>query len=103
MHAYTIGALTAVALSIIFELFIVKSRIYSKKEFWITILIVVLFQIPTDGWLTKTSAPIVIYNPNHFSGLRLPFSIPVEDFLYGFALVSAVLSIWERLRQREDR
>jgi hypothetical protein len=32
----------------------------------------------------------VIYDDRHTSGLRFPFDIPVEDFLFGFALVTAV-------------
>jgi lycopene cyclase domain-containing protein len=65
--------------------------------------IVLAFQIPVDGWLTKLSAPIVIYDDHHTSGIRFPFDIPVEDFLFGWAMVSAVLLMWERLREREDR
>jgi lycopene cyclase domain-containing protein len=63
-------------------------------------LIVVGFQIPVDGWLTKLSSPIVIYQEKQTSGLRFPFDIPVEDFLFGFALVTAVLLLWERQRER---
>ncbi len=59
-------------------------------------VIVVGFQIPVDGWLTKLSAPIVIYNEQHTSGFRFPFDIPVEDFLFGWAMVTAVLLLWER-------
>ena len=62
---------------------------------------VVGFQVPVDGWLTKLSAPIVIYDDSQTSGFRFPFDIPVEDFLFGFALVTAVLLLWER--QREPR
>ena len=51
-----------------------------------------------DGWLTKRSAPVVIYNQRHTSGVRFPFDIPIEDFLFGFALVTAVLLLWERQR-----
>jgi lycopene cyclase domain-containing protein len=61
-------------------------------------LIVLGFQIPVDGWLTKHSAPIVLYNQRQTSGVRFPFDIPVEDFLFGFALVTAVLLLWERQR-----
>ena len=32
--------------------------------------------IPVDGWLTKLSAPIVIYDDSHTSGVRFPFDIP---------------------------
>ena len=60
-----------------------------------------LFQILVDGWLTKLSAPIVIYDEHHTTGIRFPFDIPVEDFLFGWALVTAVLLLWERQRLRD--
>ena len=65
-------------------------------------VIVIGFQILVDGWLTKLSAPIVIYDERHTSGIRFPFDIPIEDFLFGFALVTAVLLLWERRRSRAD-
>ena len=52
------------------------------------------------GWLTKLSAPIVVYDDRQTAGIRFPFDIPVEDFLFGFALVTAVLLLWERQRER---
>ena len=61
------------------------------------------FQILVDGWLTKLSAPIVIYDEGHTSGVRFPFDIPVEDFLFGWAMVTAVLLLWERRRLRDGR
>jgi lycopene cyclase domain-containing protein len=53
-----------------------------------------------DGWLTKLRAPIVMYDDRHITGLRFPFDIPIEDFLFGFALVTAVLLLWEGQRAR---
>ena len=35
------------------------------------------------------------------TGLRFPWDIPVEDFLYGFALVTAALLLWERQGRRD--
>jgi lycopene cyclase domain-containing protein len=45
----------------------------------------------------------VRYGDLHTTGIRFPFDIPVEDFLFGFALVTAVLLLWERraVRDRE--
>jgi hypothetical protein len=60
-------------------------------------------RVLVDGWLTKLSAPIVAYNERHTSGLRFPFDIPVEDFLFGWAMVTAVLLLWERQRLRGRR
>jgi lycopene cyclase domain-containing protein len=63
-------------------------------------LIVIGFQILVDGWLTKLSAPIVVYDNRQTSGIRFPLGIPIEDFFFGFALVTAVLLLWERQRER---
>ena len=56
-----------------------------------------------DSWLTKLTAPIVIYNENHTSGVRFPWDIPVEDFLFGWALVTAVLLLWVKQGQTRER
>jgi lycopene cyclase domain-containing protein len=53
-----------------------------------------------DGWLTKLSAPIVLYDEERTTGLRFPWDIPVEDFLFGFAMLTLVLLLWERAGRR---
>jgi lycopene cyclase domain-containing protein len=58
--------------------------------------IILFFMVLVDGWLTKLSAPIVLYNPDEFSGIRVPWDIPVEDYLFGFALVTLVMLLWDR-------
>ena len=60
------------------------------------IAIVLAFQIPVDGWLTKLSRAGRAVPPGRMTGLRFPWDIPVEDFLFGFALVTAALLLWER-------
>jgi lycopene cyclase domain-containing protein len=65
-------------------------------------VIVIGFQILVDGWLTKLSGPIVIYDDRQTIGIRFPFDIPFEDFFFGFALVTAVLLLWERRGHRPD-
>jgi lycopene cyclase domain-containing protein len=53
-----------------------------------------------DGWLTKLSAPIVIYNPEAILRLRAPWDIPIEDFGFGFAMVMLAILLWRRWRDR---
>ena len=55
-----------------------------------------LFQIPVDGWLTKLSSPIVRYDPEHFSGIRVFFDSPLEDFGFAYALVTLSIVLWLR-------
>ncbi len=97
---YTVWALVAAAVAVALELVVVRSGVLRRPAYWITIAITWAFQIPVDGWLTKLSAPIVIYDPRQFSGVRFPWDIPVEDFAYGFALVTVVLALWVRLGGR---
>jgi lycopene cyclase domain-containing protein len=94
---YTVWALVAVAVVVALELAWARTGVFRRPAYWITLAIVWGFQIPVDGWLTKLSAPIVIYNRAEFSGLRFPWDIPVEDFAYGFALITLAIVIWLRV------
>ncbi|HZA12674.1 lycopene cyclase domain-containing protein [Mycobacterium sp.] len=100
MIGYTLPAVLAVVAVCALELTFLHTGLFRRGAYWLTMVIVLGFQIPVDGWLTKLSAPIVSYDVRHTSGLRFPFDIPVEDFLFGWALVTAVLLLWERQRER---
>ncbi|HME46876.1 lycopene cyclase domain-containing protein [Mycobacterium sp.] len=95
---YTVPAVSAVLVVCVLEFAVFRTGLFRKPAYWLTMLIVLGFQVLADGWLTKRSAPIVIYDDHQTIGVRFPFAIPVEDFLYGFALVTAVLLLWERQR-----
>ncbi|KFU82116.1 lycopene cyclase domain-containing protein [Amycolatopsis lurida] len=99
---YTVPAVIAVVVVVLAETFVLKTGLFRKTAYWLTMAIVLGFQIPVDGWLTKLSAPIVLYAPEHVTGWRFPWDIPVEDFLFGYALVTAVLLLWERSRPHEE-
>jgi lycopene cyclase domain-containing protein len=93
---YTLPAITAVLAVFALEFALLHTGLFRKPAYWLSMVIVLGFQVPVDGWLTKRSAPVVIYNERQTSGVRFPFDIPIEDFLFGFALVTAVLLLWER-------
>ncbi|MGV0044136.1 lycopene cyclase domain-containing protein [Mycobacterium colombiense] len=97
---YTLPAALAVLLVCALELAVLRTGLFRRLAYWLSMLIVLGFQVPVDGWLTKLSSPIVGYDDRQLSGARFPFDIPVEDFLFGFALVTAVLLLWERQRAR---
>ncbi|MDT5129841.1 MAG: hypothetical protein QOG79_6467 [Mycobacterium sp.] len=98
---YTLPAVIGVIVVIALEVGLLRTGLFRRPAYWISMVIVVGFQILVDGWLTKLSAPIVIYDEGHTSGIRFPFDIPVEDFLFGWALVTAALLLWERQRRRD--
>jgi lycopene cyclase domain-containing protein len=94
-------AVAAAGVVVAAELTWLRTGIFRLKAYWVTMAIVIAFQIVVDGWLTKLSSPIVTYNAAEFSGWRFPLDIPIEDFLYGFALVTAAILLWERRGLRE--
>ena len=100
---YTAPAVLAVIAVCLMEFGVLRTGLFRRAAYGISMVIVFGFQILVDGWLTKLSAPIVVYNERHTSGLRFPFDIPVEDFLFGWAMVTAVLLLWERQRLRGRR
>jgi hypothetical protein len=51
--------------------------------------------IPVDGWLTKLSAPIVIYREEDTTGIRPIWDILLEEYAYAFALLTVVILVWE--------
>ncbi|HEY7051617.1 MAG TPA: lycopene cyclase domain-containing protein [Mycobacterium sp.] len=98
-YGYTLPAAIAVLLVCGSEVLFLRTGLFRHPSYWISMVIVLAFQVLVDGWLTKLRSPVVIYDEHHTSGVRFPFDIPIEDFLFGFALVTAVLLLW----LREDR
>lgn len=103
MLEYTTGVLLAMALVVAAELLWARTGIFRTAQYWLALAIMFAFQVLVDGWLTKLSAPIVSYHPDQFSGIRFPWDIPLEDFGFGFALITATLVLWEVLGRRESR
>ena len=97
---YTVPATVAALAVGALELIVLRTGLFRRPAYWLSMLIVIGFQILVDGWLTKLSAPIVVYDNRQTSGIRFPLDIPIEDFFFGFALVTAVLLLWERQRER---
>lgn len=97
---YTVPAVVSVLAVCAVEFTVLRTGLFRKLDYWLSMVIVLGFQVPVDGWLTKLSAPVVIYDERQTSGLRFPFDIPIEDFLFGFALVTGVLLLWEYQRVR---
>ena len=93
---YTLAAGVAAVLVVAVEVWWLRTGLFRDRTYWIAMAIVFFFQVLVDGWLTKLSAPIVLYSPSEFSGVRIPWDVPVEDYLFGFALVTLVMLLWER-------
>ena len=94
MPEYTVATVAAVVLVVAAELLWARTGIFRSRQYWLAMAIVAFFQVLVDGWLTRGPDPIVGYAPAHNSGVRFPFDIPIEDFGFGFAMVTAAIVLW---------
>lgn len=94
---YTQAALVGVALTLGLEFLVLRTGLLRRRIFWVSYAIVVFFQLITNGILTGRD--IVTYDPDAILGVRLVYA-PVEDLLFGFALVCQTLLWWVWLGRR---
>lgn len=78
-----------------------RTGLLRSAQYWLSMAIVFAFQVLVDGWLTKLDAPIVLYGREQFLGIRFPWDIPVEDFAFGYSMVTLTLLLWQRQTDRE--
>ena len=100
MPIYPTLAVTAAVAVVVLELARFRSGLFREPAYWISMAICYAFMVPVDGWLTKHSAPIVIYRPEDTSGIAPIWDIPLEEYVYAFALLTLVMLTWDRLGAR---
>lgn len=102
---YTQIGVLAVVLTVALDLFLLRTRLVTRRAFWVSYSIIVFFQLITNGMFTGFG--IVQYHgdailggsspdtgpPPFIGDGRLAFA-PVEDLLFGFALVLLTLVCW---------
>lgn len=93
---YTWASIVACGLVIALELLWLKTGLFRRVTFYVSWAIILFFMVLVDGWLTKLSAPIVLYNEDKSSAIRFPWDIPVEDYFFGFALLTLTMLLWDR-------
>jgi lycopene cyclase domain-containing protein len=107
--SYTTLAVLAVVASAGLDLAVLRTGLLRRRAFWVSYLIVLAFQLLTNGWLTGRG--IVTYSADAviggsravaFGDGRVLYA-PVEDLGFGFALVLQTLSWWVFWGRREVR
>jgi lycopene cyclase domain-containing protein len=91
MWEYTAAAVAVVTVVVVLELRVLRTGLLGTRSYWIAMGICYTFMIAVNGWLTKLTAPIVLYDAAATTGWRFPWDIPVEDYLFGFALLTLTM------------
>ena len=81
-------------LAILLDMFL-KTDLFLQRRFYGYFLLVVFFTLVFNGYLTWR--PVVVYNDTYMSGWRI-YTIPVEDFGYGFSLIYLNTIVFQKLR-----
>ena len=97
---YTVASLIGVGGSVVLDVVVLRTRLVTSRLFWMSYLVIVAFQLLVNGILTGQR--LVVYNPTKVLGGATPHLIgdwriayaPVEDLLFGFALVLQTLAWW---------
>ena len=96
MREYTFLAIMSVIILVLLDQKF-KINILRRKEYYWFLAIIFFFKLLVNGYLTRF---VVIYEPKYFLGIRLG-TIPIEDFLFGFSMVTLAIIVWEFFKKGE--
>jgi lycopene cyclase domain-containing protein len=97
--SYSTLAVAAVVAVLVVDLLVLRTRLVTRRAFWVAYAIVFGFQLLVNGVLTGRG--VVRYDPATVWGPRLVHA-PVEDLLFGFALVTLTLASWAAVNRRAN-
>jgi lycopene cyclase domain-containing protein len=97
--SYSALAVTAVVAVLVVDLAVYRTRMVTRRVFWVAYAIVIVFQLLMNGVLTGLD--VVVYDPDAIWGPRIAYA-PVEDLLFGFALVTLTLATWAAVNRRAN-
>lgn len=102
---YTQLAITGVVIVVLLDLLVFRTRLITRKAFWVSYAIIFFFQLITNGMFTgfgivKYDGDAIVGSASPVEGAppfigdgRISFA-PFEDLLFGFALILLSLSLW---------
>jgi lycopene cyclase domain-containing protein len=97
--SYSMLAVIAVVGVLVVDLAVYRTRMVMRRAFWAAYAIIIVFQLLMNGVLTGLD--VVTYDPDTVWGLRIAYA-PVEDLLFGFALVTLTLASWAAVNRRAN-
>jgi lycopene cyclase domain-containing protein len=96
MKEYTLLAFFSVIITILLDR-ISGIHVLRRRMFYLFFAIILCFKFFVNGYLTRF---IVMYNPQQFLGCRIG-TIPLEDFLFGFSMVTMSIIFWEYFKEKD--
>ena len=88
---YSLAAVVAVLAALACDWLVLRTRLVRRRAFWTAYAILFGFQLAANGVLTGLG--VVRYDHRRIIGWRIAHA-PVEDLLFGFAMIVLTLSTW---------
>ncbi|MDF9715732.1 lycopene cyclase domain-containing protein [Nocardioides sp. ChNu-153] len=88
---HTEASLLGIAVTVVLDLWVLRTRLLTRRAYWASYAIVLFFQLLTNEYLT--SRGVFVYDEDAILGWRIGHA-PVEDFLFGYSLVTLSLVFW---------
>ena len=98
MSTYLVMGLPFIALVLIMDWFVLKTRVVVKQDTWVVMGVLMFLTLVFDQLLT--GLPIVLYDESKTLGVQLGYA-PVEDFLYTFVAVIGICSLLTHMTKHE--
>ena len=95
MKEYTLLSAASVVIIVVIDR-LSRIRLTARPEFYIFLAVIFTFKLLVNGIMT--SSGITMYSSGAISGLNLG-TIPLEDFLFGFSMVTLTLICWEYFKR----
>jgi lycopene cyclase domain-containing protein len=96
---YSQIAVAVLVAVLVVDLVVLRTRMVTRRVFWVAYAIVIVFQLLMNGVLTGLD--VVTYDQAAIWGPRIGYA-PVEDLLFGFALVVLTLASWAAVNRRAN-
>lgn len=103
---YTVAAVVGVLGALVVDVLVLRTRLVFRRVWWVSYALVLGFQLLFNGFLTgrgivnyRAEAILGDATPRLFGAWRLAYA-PVEDVLFGFAMILLTLSVWVWLGRR---
>ena len=97
--SYSAIAVVVLLAVLVVDLVVLRTRMVTRRVFWVAYAIVITFQLLMNGVLTGLG--VVTYDPAAICVPRIAYA-PVEDLLLGFAMVTLTLASWAAVNRRAN-
>ena len=103
MFSYTFLVSISLIIAFLLDQFLLKTKVYQNKKFYLLLVTVIFWQTVVDNWLNgrwgNGSFIVGPYGQEFYSGIRILFT-PLENYFYGICLIWFNIILFEHFTKK---